>query len=341
MKNDLLKKESYIILMYWVVMFFVFFVQVMAQTNSILEAILFSLLLVASIYPVATYLSRNLLLKAMRHKKIGRFIFQFLLFSLLNGVILLGYLFLFYLLEEKGVFPTSEYFSIAMMPFNIASIFFSSGIFINLCICGLRFLLEYIRSQKTILEYQLRTLQHQVTPHFMFNVLNHINVLMQEDVDKASSLLLKYSEILRYQLYNGDKEFVRLEQDIQFLKDFIAIEEFRWSGKLTTQCSWEIENGKMEIPALLFITFIENAFKYVTKSESEPGFIAIHFLQQGNNLNIEVENSKPDSITKSSDSTGLGLKNIKERLEIMYHSNYSLKIVENEEIYQIKLQINT
>lgn len=341
MKLDLLKKESYIILIYWVLMFFVFLVQVIAQTNSILESTLFALLLVVSIYPVATYLSSDLLLKAMRLRRIGRFIFQFLIFSILNGIILLVYLFFFHLLEQQDVFPKSEYFSIAIMPLTIASIFFSSGVFINLCICGLRFLLEYIRSQKTILEYQLRTLQHQVTPHFMFNVLNHIHILMQEDVEKASSLLLKYSEILRYQLYNGDKEFVRLEQDIQFLKDFISIEEFRWNDKLTTSSSWEIEDGKMEIPALLFITFIENAFKHATKKESEPGYIDIHFQQQGNKLNLRVENSKPVSIEKSSDSTGLGLKNITERLEILYHSHYNLSIVETEDVYQVKLQINT
>ncbi|WP_188463013.1 histidine kinase [Marivirga lumbricoides] len=339
MKNDLLKRESYIILMYWIIMFFVFFVQVIAQTNSVTEAGLFSLLLVVSIYPIATYLSRDLLLRAMRLKKISRFVLQFFLFSLLNGIILLTYLFLFHLLEQEGFFPKSEYFSIALEPFTIASIFFSSGVFINLCICGLRFLLEYIRSQKVILEYQLRTLQHQVTPHFMFNVLNHIHILMQEDVEKSSSLLLKYSEILRYQLYEGSKKIVRLEQDIQFIKDFISIEEFRWSGKLTTRCSWEVENGKMEIPALLFIVFIENAFKYATKSESEPGFITIHFKQQGNMLKLEVENSKHEAPLQSSDSAGLGLKNIRERLEILYHSKYSLDIVETENRYHINLQI--
>ena len=91
------------------------------------------------------------------------------------------------------------------------------------------------------MEYQLRTLQHQVTPHFMFNVLNHIHILMQTDVDLASDLLIKYSEILRYQLYNGDKQKVTLEQDIQFLKDFIAVEEIRWGDKLVVTSSWKIE----------------------------------------------------------------------------------------------------
>lgn len=175
----------------------------------------------------------------------------------------------------------------------------------------------------------------------MFNVLNHIHTLMQTDVELASSLLIKYSEILRYQLYNGDKEKVTLEQDIQFLKDFIAVEEVRWNDKLTVRCSWKVEDGTQEIPALLFITFIENAFKHVSKSGLEKGYIDIVFKQHGNVLELNVENSKSSIRSKKTSSNGLGLKNIKERLNILYFDKHELLIDETDSVYRVKVIIYT
>jgi len=267
--------------------------------------------------------------------------FQFSFFSLLIGFAFLAYINLFFWLENSGVFPSgSEYFDVTDLAPYAFFIPLSSGIIINITICGLRFFLEYIKSQKILVEYQLRTLQHQVTPHFMFNVLNHIHILMQTDVDLASDLLIKYSEILRYQLYNGDKQKVTLEQDIQFLKDFIAVEEIRWGDKLVVTSSWKIEQPQKEIPALLFITFIENAFKHVSKSDFEKGYIDIDFRQEGDTLCLKIENSKSTFSGKKINTGGLGLKNIKERLEILYFGCYNLTIEETDAVYRTKLIIN-
>lgn len=276
----------------------------------------------------------------MKQRKVKPFILQFFSLSLVVGLVFLGYINLFYHLEKTGFFPVSYYFDLSALQPYAFFVPVSAGIILNITICGLRFFLEYIKSQKRLAEYQLRTLQHQVTPHFMFNVLNHIHVLMQTDVDLASDLLIKYSEILRYQLYNGDKRSVTLEQDIQFLRDFIAVEKIRWEDKLTVACSWKIVNPKKEIPALLFITFIENAFKHVSKSDFEKGYININFEQTGNTVSLEVENSKSTLPTRKVNKGGLGLKNIKERLEILYFEKYNLIINETENDYQTKLVIN-
>ncbi|WP_224994674.1 sensor histidine kinase [Cesiribacter sp. SM1] len=335
-----LGNEAYIFMAYWCIILAVFWLQVFPQTNSVAETTLFSVLLLLSIYHPATYLSKAVLLRAMRDKKVGVFVLRFLLFSVLVGSILLGYLFFFYYLESLAVFPASEYFSLARSPSYAAILSFSSSIFINLCICGLRFMLEYLKSQKAVLQYQLQTLQHQITPHFMFNVLNHIHVLMQEDVERASALLIKYSDILRYQLYNGEKKLVSLAEEVQFLKNFIDVEEFRWEDKLTVRPFWNIENEEIKIPALLFITFIENAFKYTPKSTSNPGYIDISFEQAGNHLRLEVENSKPAFAAKNLSSTGVGLKNTRERLNILYPGNHDLQITDTGIAYQIQLEIN-
>lgn len=227
---------------------FIFWIQVVAQVDSILEATLFCTILICTIFPLSHYLSGHLLIKAIQEKNFRRFGIQFFFISLVVGIIFLLYITLFNYLEHSNIFPVSSYFDVSSIMDKISLVTISAGFIINITICGLRFFLEYLKSQKTLNEYQLQTLQHQVTPHFMFNVLNHINILMQSDVTLASDLLIKYSDILRYQLYSGDKKDVTLEQDIRFLKDFIAIEELRWVGKLTVNSSWQIENPEKNYP---------------------------------------------------------------------------------------------
>lgn len=198
MKVDLIKNDKLVIIPFWILIFFIFWLQVLPQVKSIWESILFSVLLVLTICPIANYLSGSLLLKAMKQKGVKLFMFQFS-FSLCSSDLLFLHILIYFLVRELGVFPSgSEYFDVTDLAPYAFFIPLSSGIIINITICGLRFFLEYIKSQKILVEYQLRTLQHQVTPHFMFNVLNHIHILMQTDVDLASDLLIKYSEILRY-----------------------------------------------------------------------------------------------------------------------------------------------
>ena len=332
-------KENYAVFTVWIWVTIIMWLQIIPQTESILEATLYPVISMISVFPFVKYLSETLLQKAIKQRKTMIFILQFLGISFILGIIWTLYFYLFAYLEILQVFPFSDYFNMNV-PIYYAVIFLSSGILINICICGVRFFQENTKLKKVLIEYQLRTLQHQVTPHFMFNVLNHIHVLMQTDVELASDLLIKYSEILRYQLYNGDKQNVTLAQDIQFLKDFIAVEEVRWEGKLTVTCLWKIENKEKEIPSLLFITFIENSFKHVSKSDFEKGYININFKQKENTVYLNIENSKSTLSTKKKNAGGLGLKNIKQRLDILYFDKYNLSIEETETTYHTKLIIH-
>lgn len=332
-------KDNYATVGLWILLFFIMWIQAVPQTHSIIEATLFAICLIASAFPFTKHLSETLLQRAMKKKRMKLFTFQFIAYSIAIGIIFTTYLYLFSFMEYKNIFPSSKYFDMNV-PTTMLLVPISAGVAINVCICGIRFFEENIKLKKTLVEYQLRTLQHQVTPHFMFNVLNHINILMQSDVELASGLLIKYSEILRYQLYNGEKQKVMLEQDIQFLKDFIAVEEIRWEGKLTVNCEWKMQDPQKEIPALLFITFVENAFKHVSKSDFEKGYINIDFKQESDKIYFNIENSKSVLPSRKKNSGGLGLKNIKERLEILFFGNYDLFIEETDKVYQAKLVIN-
>jgi len=332
-------KENYGTVGLWILLFFIFLLQVIPQTDSLLEAFLFSILLIGISFPFSTYLSGKLLQKAIRKKKAALFTMQFLFFSAIIGLFFVILLFLFAHLEYIGIFPKSGYFDMNV-PVYMLLVPISAGVVINISMCGIRFFQENTKLKKTLIEYQLRTLQHQVTPHFMFNVLNHIHILMQTDVELASGLLIKYSEILRYQLYKGEKQQVTLEEDIQFLKDFIAIEEMRWEGKLKVTQNWEAEDWQREIPALLFITFVENAFKYVSKSDFEKGYIDIHFQQKGSVIYFKIENSKSLLQKKKNKAGGLGLQNIRQRLNILYYGRHDLIIKETDSEYHVELSLN-
>ncbi|HKG07564.1 MAG TPA: histidine kinase [Pedobacter sp.] len=213
------------------------------------------------------------------------------------------------------------------------------AIFVNFGFCGLRFQEESMKLHETLFESQLQMLQRQISPHFMFNVLNHINILMQEDVSLASSLLIKYSKILRYQLNSEKNRKVNIEQEVQFLKDFIDIENLRWGDELIINCSWLVDNNQKEFPPLLLITFIENAFKHVSRCIAENAYVNIRFEQITDSVLLEIENSKSNIHLEKDSVSGLGLENVIKRLNILYPNNYKLVIKNSETTYYSKLVI--
>jgi LytS/YehU family sensor histidine kinase len=214
-------------------------------------------------------------------------------------------------------------------------------VLINFGFCGLSFFEENLKLHKALIDSQLQSLKAQINPHFMFNVLNHVNVLIKKEPDLASNLLVQYTGILRYQLYSGEKDLISIRQEVAFLKDFIDIEKVRWKNSLNVQCSWEIEDEETLCPPLLFITFIENAFKHVSRSKTEKGYVTISLKQQGREVRMYVENSKfaDASDRAKSDSAGLGLENIKRRLDILYPAKYELNINQSDTVYSTTLKI--
>lgn len=265
------------------------------------------------------------------------FLFQFLctasFTSLLTAFIFSGFRYL----EHIGVFPPSLLFVEGVTIIADFIVMLPGTFVICLAFCGLRFYYEHTLLEKINHKLQFKTLQEQITPHFMFNVLNHIHVLMQENVEMASSLLIKYSDILRYQLYQGQKESILLKQEIQFLSNYIEVEQIRWENKLDVSCSWNIENENTEIPPLLLIIFIENAFKHVAGKASGKGYVDINLEQTAHTLQLKIENSK--STQARQENQGLGLENVRKRLDILFPRNYSLTYGSTDTTYNTQLII--
>ncbi|MDR1402171.1 MAG: histidine kinase [Tannerellaceae bacterium] len=283
--------------------------------------------------------SNKLFIRTLQNHKTLSFLIKFLVMSLFLSImyVLLSELFSYFkikgfLTSEKMYSDEQTFFLQIMdaMPGTMAA---------SLLLCGILLYYEYSNLQKALLESQLQVLHAQINPHFMFNVLNYIHVLMQKDTGLASELLLKYSDTLRYQLYNGKQETVKLEQEVTFLKNFIDVEKFRWEDKVDVSCTWHIENGNKEIPPLILIPFIENAFKHVSRSTNEKGFIYINLEQRKRILSLKVENSKSNKPVKKGKEGGIGLDNIKKRLQIHYGERYSLTVKEMDTVYFLQLII--
>ncbi|WP_343588768.1 histidine kinase [Flavobacterium sp.] len=213
--------------------------------------------------------------------------------------------------------------------------------------CGLRFYQEHnviernhAQLQQVHLEAQIKILQDQINPHLMFNVLNHIHILMQSNVKLASDLLVQFSDILRYQLYECNKEYVPLHLEIKYLKDLIAVEETRWGNELEVKSKWNIEDGQLQIVPLLLVPLIENAFKHVSRLPNQKGFVHLSCEQINKQLNFRIENSYTEQYKVPSKSQGLGLENVKKRLTIQYPEKHQFNINKTDSDFTVTVTLD-
>lgn len=339
MKKDESKNYNRFIILLWIILAVFVWIKLL-QKAPLSEVALVTIGYLTPIVIVNLILCNYLLPKAIKTKRMNGFVVHFILLTLLTAVILSLVLAGIRHLEYTGFFDSS---GLVLPDDTFLSDFVDqslTAIIINLAFCGMRFYYEHNKLEKTLLESQLHTLQSQVNPHFMFNVLNHIHYYVAKKDDLATTLVLKYSEILRYQLYSGKKETVSIEEEVQFLKNFIDIETIRWEDKIDIHSTWSIEEATRRFPSLLLIPLIENAFKHVSKGLKDKGYIKILLEQKGNKVYLEVENSKLNThIKKNNENSGLGLENLKNRLNILYAGKYDLQIQETDNVYNSKLLI--
>jgi sensor histidine kinase YesM len=184
---------------------------------------------------------------------------------------------------------------------------------------------------------ELEQLKNQINPHFLFNMLNNANVLIKKDPDKASQVLMKLSDLLRYQLYDSAREKVFLTSDIHFLEDFLNLEKIR-RDSFDFLISKEGDLNGVQIPPLLFISFVENAVKHNNDSE-KASYVNLGFKNQNGELVFKCVNSKPILKAVKTNSGGLGLANIKRRLQLLFPDSHLLKIEDSETTFCVTLSI--
>lgn len=195
-------------------------------------------------------------------------------------------------------------------------------------------LIYELEQSKTYAE--LEQLKNQINPHFLFNMLNNANVLTKKDPDKASQVLMKLSDLLRYQLYDSARDKVLLTSDIRFLEDFLNLEKIR-RDSFDFLISKEGDLSGVQIPPLLFISFVENAVKH-NYDATKQSYVHLYFDVRNDELFFKCINSKP-MLKPGYQAGGLGLTNIKRRLELLFPGTHSLRIEDDAERYCVTLTI--
>jgi hypothetical protein len=224
-----------------------------------------------------------------------------------------------------------------------------SSILIMGNICGLRFYREHASIEKkhrqlqtAHLEAELKLLRDQVNPHFLFNVINSIHVLMHKDVQQASSVLMKFSDMLRHHLYHSTKEYILLKEEIAYLQNYVNVEKVRWGNDVRVECNWIEAPEYFRIAPFILSPFVENAFKHVSRDHPNGNYIKIGITLQETKLHFTVENTcdVPGGITGNNNAGGIGLENVKKRLALLYNDQHQLETARTENVFLVNLSLH-
>ncbi|WP_289118666.1 histidine kinase [uncultured Bacteroides sp.] len=191
-------------------------------------------------------------------------------------------------------------------------------------------------AEKSRTEAELKNLRNQLNPHFLLNTLNNIYALIAFDADKAQTAVQELSRLLRHVLYDNQQSFVTLNKEMDFIRNYIELMRIRLSSNVTVETKIDIRpDSRTEIAPLIFISLIENAFKHGI-SPTEPSYIRIHFSESPGEICCEITNSyHPKSMADKSGS-GIGLEQVRKRLELTYPGHYGWQQEVSEDMKEYK-----
>ncbi|WP_455640277.1 sensor histidine kinase [Parabacteroides sp.] len=247
--------------------------------------------------------------------------------------------------------PDEIYAEYKIYQFRLASFLFISSI-IQLCliIAGASAVIvfqHYIRYGQRIdqlenatIQSELEQLKNQINPHFLFNMLNNANVLIKENPEEAVLVLSKLKDLLKYQLKDSVSESVLLEDDIHFLNDYLNMEKVR-RDNFDFIVTVEGDITGVTVPPLLFIPFVENAVKH-NNDNRKLSYVHLYFKKEKgeDSLTFICVNSKPSELKeRQGEDGGIGLANIRRRLQLLYDADHSLQIDETDITYTINLRL--
>jgi sensor histidine kinase YesM len=192
--------------------------------------------------------------------------------------------------------------------------------------------------QKEKVEAELQMLKTQINPHFLFNTLNSIYVLAMKKSDQTANIVMKLSDILDYILYRIDTPKIAIANEIQIIENYIEIERIRFTDRVNLTFTSNFTSKDIQIPPMLIIPFVENAFKHGVAKSMEKSWIKIAIEEADHMLDIVVSNSISQNMIKGK-SGGIGLANVKKRLDLLFNNSYKLDISEKNNRYDVFLSI--
>lgn len=199
---------------------------------------------------------------------------------------------------------------------------------------------EAIRLRNEKLETEMKFLKSQINPHFLFNTLNNIYTLTVLKSDAAPDHLLKLSNMLRYMLYECNTDQVPLQKEVEYIRNYIDLKMLKDSAGLNVATDLQEQYPNLMIAPLLFIPFVENAFKHSQVEDLEKGWIRIGLRTDGRQVFFSVENSVSEAAYTKDRVGGIGLKNVERQLELLYPGRHTLHIEQDDKVFKVELTIN-
>jgi len=247
-----------------------------------------------------------------------------------------------YLLPEKYLVNTQRPPAVQFMMAVFST--FKGGLTIAAIAVGFKFIKHwYLKEQRNLqlqkenTHAQLQLLTAQVHPHFLFNTLNNIYSQSQTESPKSSKMIMGLSDLLRYILYEGQKPLVPLNQELLMIKEYINLEKIRYGNKLDVHVLTPAKTGDIYIAPLLLLPFVENCFKHGASKILKNPWISFTIELRDTTLVLKLLNGKTVSNPKL--QSGIGINNVRKRLELLYHDNYDLQIRNEEEVFVVDLTV--
>jgi LytS/YehU family sensor histidine kinase len=201
-----------------------------------------------------------------------------------------------------------------------------------------RELVQKIKNEQLVTELQY--LKSQINPHIVFNTLNLIYGSIHKTNPEARQLVVQFSDLLRYQLYECNVEKVPIEKELDYLSNYVNLQRLRKNDNLTVNVEVSENSKGFTVAPLLFSPFVENAFKYVSNHETKHNGITVRLSLEKDTLMFSCFNTKNGKVVKTADgSGGIGIANVKRRLELLYPQRHELKIAENTDMFEVELKL--
>ncbi len=195
------------------------------------------------------------------------------------------------------------------------------------------------QKQEESLKTELSFLRSQISPHFVFNILNNMVALVRMKSDQLEPTIMKLSSLMQYMLYEADEEKVSLKTEAEYLQSYIDLQQQRFGAKVKMDISLQVEDDWQEIEPMLLIPFVENAFKHGVGMIENPQ-IDIHLHTKDGRLYFSVRNKYNEATPETKDKTsGIGLTNVQRRLNLLYGNKHTLIIDKNDGWFLVSLQL--
>lgn len=212
--------------------------------------------------------------------------------------------------------------------------------------CLFRILIDWVKKKNDLIilekenaESNLALLKNQINPHFLFNTLHNIDTLIYDNQDKASKSLVKLSDIMRYMLKDAKSDYVEMQQEIEHLENYLALEQLRLKNEKFLNYTIEGDYTGITIAPMIMIPFVENAFKHSVDSSIENG-IVIRITIENRTLSFVCENQFDKFDIDKDIVHGIGLETVKKRLDLIYKNRYKLSINSVHSVYKVNLEID-